>query len=244
MITFKKFILESNTDDIIYGHMDFKLYDEDNVLRTDIVDDIVSTIKNDCSPWLNELQGAEAYRGMLGAKNSLFVKKETRPDRRPRDTSKHLHDLWDDWFEKKFGFRARSQSIFISGNKVEAHEYGEVYLVFPIGKNYNYLASRGIRDLTNQFARMYIDAAENDEEYAARKKKVSGGVVDRISYEDIITKEEVFQTMNEKTSYIQGKNLSEYLSKSSTTEVMVQCDSYYALYVGDPPLVKPILELL
>jgi len=245
MITFKKFILESNTAEIIYNHIDSKIYDyaEDysgEKLKDNVINNIVTILKRDCQNWISELQYPEKifpYRGIPGAKNALFMRKNTRRDRRPKDSTKHLHDIWDEWFNKKFGFNARSQSIFITGNRSEASNYGDIYLVYPIGKYYGYLSTRGISDLLHQFPKLYIDAAQNDKEYGERLEQTKTP-----GYESRLDKLDVFQTMDEKTDYVQDKNLTEFIKAGS--EIMVQCDSYYALYADDLDLIKPVLERL
>lgn len=245
MITFKKFILESNQQGVFYNISDSKIHSHDDdyneyILKDEVIDNIITVLKRDCQNWISELrspQKALSYRGIMGIPNVLFMKKNTRQNRRPKDTSKNLSDIWDNWFEKNFGFRARSESAFVTGNKLEARNYGDIYLFYPIGNQYSYLSSRGIYDLTNQFPRLYIDAARNDKEYMERRAEIN-----TVGFEKNLNMEEVFQTMNEKTNYEKDINLYEYIIAGS--EIMVKTDAYYALYAEDLNLIKPILEQL
>lgn len=106
-------------------------------------------IEKDCKPWLNEIRhgnsgGQLVYRGIKTAKGD-FELRDVRKDRYPKDTSIEWHNALDDAFKSHFGWKARSEGLFVSHNKT-ADSYGDVYIVFPVGK-YRYLWSESYDDL-------------------------------------------------------------------------------------------------
>ncbi|MFW6129888.1 MAG: hypothetical protein ACOC56_01815, partial [Atribacterota bacterium] len=86
------------------------------------------------------------YRGYK--KVGKVFKIKPRTNRIPRNTSLLVHDILDEKFKKKFGWKARSEGVFVVGNASEAGTYsmGEVFLFFPAG-NYKYIWSPTINDL-------------------------------------------------------------------------------------------------
>lgn len=64
------------------------------------------------------------YRGMSKKypSDKPFVK-EVRQDRLPRDSSKNFHEAADAWFNKRFGIKYRSQSVFVTSRKLTAQTY-------------------------------------------------------------------------------------------------------------------------
>jgi hypothetical protein len=85
------------------------------------------------------------YRGSK-PKNKDIIKLVVRKNRQPRDIDFHVHMLMDDLFKQKFGWKARSEGVFVCSDPYEASVYGSVYLFFPIG-SYKFIWSKKIRDL-------------------------------------------------------------------------------------------------
>lgn len=69
-----------------------------------------------------------------------------RKNRRPMDTPEGMHELYDELFIEKFGWPARSQSIFCTSTMSTASRYGTLYIIFPI-KRYMYVWSPEIQDM-------------------------------------------------------------------------------------------------
>lgn len=98
MITFKQFIAERDSTE-----------EEDADFNA-----LVEMIKKDCAPFLQAIDGAGfLYRGVqtTSGRNVLnsivYYEKKVRTDRKPLSTEPRLSKIVDDWFEKKFGFRAQ-----------------------------------------------------------------------------------------------------------------------------------------
>ena len=56
------------------------------------------------------------------------------------------HDILDELFEKKFGWKPRSGGVFCTGSEATASGYGDAYIFFPIG-DFEFLWSPKIHDL-------------------------------------------------------------------------------------------------
>ena len=114
-------------------------------------EDLIDLIQTNCQPFLKEMRQNNIkdflYRGVNYGLNYWEVKK-TRTDRKPKDTKQKIHELLDDLFLKKFGWRARSQGVFAIGDKLKICQkgYGHHHIFFPIGK-YKYLWSPLVEDL-------------------------------------------------------------------------------------------------
>lgn len=122
--------------------------------------DLIKLLHKDCKPFLNEwAKPQKGHRDILfmfsGRKSSKdFEKKSVRMNRTPVDTHPLVHKALDDAFEKKFGHRARSNSMFCTGSVVTAKSYGDPYMIFPIGK-YRYLWSESHKDLYSDLSATY-----------------------------------------------------------------------------------------
>lgn len=76
---------------------------------------------------------------------------ETYPVRRPRSMGHELSEACDEWFEQRFGWRARSNhTLFVSGSREQAAQFGMPVIVIPIAPA-RYLWSPRIADLTEHF---------------------------------------------------------------------------------------------
>lgn len=97
------------------------------------------------------------YRGFVDDINLGVVKNYYRTTpRKPKDTHENIHHVADRWFEKTFGIKARSGTIFCSTDIDQAQSYGKVFEVsFPEGVEYKLLFSRKVVD----FAEIMFDDA-------------------------------------------------------------------------------------
>ena len=114
--------------------------------------ELISMVYDKCMPFIKELTTPKfspaddfLYSGRHHS-TRVFVT-DIRSNRTPVDTTMDTHKEVDDLFKKKFGWKARSNAIFCTGDYNFAGSYGEnVYMIFPIGK-YKYLWSPEIGDL-------------------------------------------------------------------------------------------------
>lgn len=107
--------------------------------------EVIALIRRECKPFLEHDTSRLMYRGMQ-SKPSHIYKQAVRSDRRPRNVDHKIHDALDAWFEEKFGFKARSETAFVTGSFADAKSYGKPYAVFPIG-DFKFVWSPEIGDL-------------------------------------------------------------------------------------------------
>lgn len=121
--------------------------DQENTL----IRDAMKLVKRDCQPFLRDLGDHLLFRGMRlfgpkAPKDKSFFKKAIRTDRLPTNTNIDDHHEMDEWFKKKFGIKARSNTAFTTGNFRDAKSYGTVYAFFPIG-DFKFIWSPTVSDL-------------------------------------------------------------------------------------------------
>ena len=73
-----------------------------------------------------------------------------RDNREPKDSGLFHQDLYDAGIEAAGGIAKRTNSIFVTGDRSHAKPYGEVYVVFPMGK-FNYTYHSRIKDWYETF---------------------------------------------------------------------------------------------
>ena len=90
-----------------------------------------------------------AYRGYERFENLPFHR-PYRANRLPKDSTNAEQQIYNAAINAAGGTATRSNSIFASGNFVQARKYGEVYVVFPIG-DFNYTYHTSIADWFDQY---------------------------------------------------------------------------------------------
>lgn len=222
MITFKQFLIREN-DEEGPEHVEAKR--------------VAALIKRDCQHYLQEVgfdsrnpSASLMYRGIKN-KAEPFQEMTARTDREPVDSSKTVHKALDDYFEKRFHFRFRSNGTFCTGSRTFATSYGHTYAIFPIG-DFKYCWSPEIED-----AYVFFDNSEFGlpEGWHQLDKMPSFNRDDHPDLEE------------EGIAYVDapswGKCITEYLTKHKNTysnqdlaaaiksrhEIMLGCTKYYAL---------------
>jgi hypothetical protein len=168
------------------------------------IPDTIAFIKKNCSPFLRESKRMLVYRGVKSGGPFAFIG-IPRKDRRPLDTDDDVHKGVDKAFLNIFGWRARSQAIFVTGDEYQANYYGKLYVIFPIG-NFKYVYAPQVRDL-----------------YHAQMAFSKGG------YEDRPKPQKMFD------SFVRRNYRDTNLTKAikSDVEIAISCKQYFALYKAD-----------
>jgi hypothetical protein len=112
------------------------------------VDVLISILKNDVDlKQYKEIYSTQRFLWRGINKNvSVYTTLKPRQDREPRDTLYSIHRAFDNSFQKKFGWKARSEGVFVVGNKILARTYGKPWIFIPLGK-FKYIWSPTISDL-------------------------------------------------------------------------------------------------
>lgn len=87
-----------------------------------------------------------------------------RFDREPRHSSLAFHQSADDWFQKRFGIRYRSQALFVTSRQLSAsayaHRHMHVVRVVPLSA-YRFCWSPNISDLFLA-SKPYVTSSEEE----------------------------------------------------------------------------------
>lgn len=104
------------------------------------------------------------FRGFTGlVKFGLNENENLVRPRRPKDSNFFVHEIADQWFDNKFGIKARSETIFCTPNCHQAAEYGEAYeITVPDTIGYQLIYSNNVDDFID--IRYDIDDLENKDE--------------------------------------------------------------------------------
>lgn len=110
----------------------------------------IPKIQAECKPFLKDIKNAAGTIFRIDRKKSFMNtpiwKKSVRKDREPLDTPIELHDLLDEWFLRKFGWKARSEALFCWPLKFKDSSVQGKWMVFPVG-SYKYVWSDEVSDL-------------------------------------------------------------------------------------------------
>lgn len=139
-------------------------------------------IKEKCAPFLRQSGGLPMYRGYGTRILAHAREREVRKDRRPRDSEAQIHDLMNDYFEKKLGTRVRSEALFAIGSARAARAYGHLHYVFPVGEFkfvWGTLDGRPVSD-TLHLANRIRD--EMKVSYASEAPKIAKQILDSVEW--------------------------------------------------------------
>ena len=185
--------------------------------QIDFKDDVemYKIIRDNCYHYMNEMSTGprkmrHLYRGIRkGIKIDKINKVIPRTERLPSNTKPALHKWLDDIFYKKYGWRARSEGVFVDTSYFNAQEYGSAYLFFPVGR-YKYLYNTKIDDL-----------------YIASPGQLDGYIEGTIF--DAGTTKRIEKFKDELHNYKSSGLVDAKPKMDNHFEVMFKCDSYIAL---------------
>lgn len=197
---------------------------------TQSAEEIVEIIKRDCGQWLAAAGRNKLYRGLKIDKVPNVLHTFTvRQDRKPRDIDPQTSKIIDNALEKVTGIKFRSQAIFGTGDKAASNAYGVPCVIFPIG-NFDYCWSPAITD-----AWTYFTSVEHDPPIG-----LDDILDDDESFEDMLYDEwieRIYEYITSgKAKYLLNSRLPDAIK--SGHELMIKCNSYYALYNNFPGTAK------
>ena len=147
-----------------------------------------------------------------------------RTDRQPMSMPAAASQVADDYFQRTFGWRARSAGIFAVGSRTIAGTYGPSHIIVPIG-NTSFVWSPKVNDLFEVYDNLADQCAEDGLSTSSTLR----------AFEDFLDFE---------ADYMSGS--LERAIKSSH-EIMLNCDSYVAIeakYIIDSTVKAAIKRLL
>jgi len=130
-------------------------------------EEIILLLKKNCGEFIKKIGNYPLWRGYK--KINDIKKIISRENRKPKDMDENVHEVLDELFKKNFGWKARSEGIFVSGDYKTTYAYGTPYIFFPIGK-YKYLWNPTILDLYSEYDESegynaYIHGIEGSNDY-------------------------------------------------------------------------------
>ncbi|GAG20155.1 unnamed protein product, partial [marine sediment metagenome] len=175
--------------------------------------DIIKQIKKKCKPWIKESKGLPGYRASRQEQTKYWIKKSSvRKNRRPLTMKQEDHELIDDLFNRRYGWRARSNVLFTQGSAETHYFYGPLtYVVYPIGP-IRYLWTPSFGDLTPVIETLRY---ELEHDFDIPQEKLKGKLIKGIQklIKELYT----------------DKGLYTALSKYPNHEIMVNCKNYYVI---------------
>ena len=81
-----------------------------------------------------------------------YIVKVPRSDRKPKDMQPYLHEILNNVFEEIFGWKARSEGLFVTTQISIANSYGQPYIIVPFD-GFKFIWSAKISDLYNSVRR-------------------------------------------------------------------------------------------
>jgi len=177
----------------------------------------IAGIKQDCQPWLKQINydisTFPIYRGLGTVEKPVLKKKVRLLKRRPTDTSEGAHELLNKSFTTLFGEPFRN-AMFASGDFTVTNDYGNLYMVFPIGE-FTFIWSSDVKDIfsehENQLDR--IAAGYDPEDGTMPIDDIEGTMLEYVNNLG-------YHTTDLKNAIASG------------SEIMIRCESYYALQIS------------
>ena len=176
-----------------------------------IPDEMVDKILNDCSYYFKingrPVESPPLYRGSQKFITDYEII-TPRKNRKPLDTPIEIHRALDKLFYNKFKWNVRSEGIFTTGSRGSASEYGQPYIVLPIGK-FKYVWSPYIRDLHSKLVNTGVLYSRGG------KSKV------------IMEKDEYIPILEDLVSKYRNDDLNHAIYTQN--EISIKCDEYYMI---------------
>jgi len=207
---------------------------------------LIHTVDVECRPYIDSFGGwnewvnlnyehsyrRNLFRGMTVPTHRPIGRKDVHKNREPKDTYHGVHVVVDDWFNREFGHRYRSNAMFATSNTAVAEEYGTgAYCVFPIGQ-YKMCFSESYEDLWDRLSRELSAFAHS--KVAGQTKQIFN--VDKIENEE---QKQIIETTLKEGHYQERPAPDAINSKH---EVMVACDRY--AYIEWKQYVKYMLPMV
>lgn len=209
---------------------------------------LIKKIKAECGPYITELKKMKKpgllirgvrwntkyeheyeHYGTFSKKDKKNSEKQSRSKRRPSDSTDVLQKLYDKWFNKNFGWKARSEnSVFCFGNfnVVDKSEisYGDDWaFIFPKGE-LKYVYSQKVEDLFIYSQRNLPD------------------IVAEYEYDSNIDKNiawEAFDKYMKQLNFV-DTGLADLMQSSESREISLHTKSYF--YIDIKNLVDKYLD--
>ena len=174
-------------------------------MKEDESKSFINGVERKCSSYLKiyKRHNGKFYR-THGDRVETYTLKKTRKNRRPLDSPLFLHNLVDDWMKKNFGWRGRSEGLFVWGEWSEWISHSD--LVFPIG-DFDFLWNPKVEDLYDTFTKIDNDLADIQDPTPEDLKPI------------------FYELKKEILPFYTNKDIKKFWYTGC--EMMIKCDKYY-----------------
>lgn len=176
---------------------------------------ILKVYKSAVSKSYKSYSGLVFFRGMKW--KGPVAELTPRQDRKPKDSDMETHVFADDIFKKKFGWKPRSEGVFVSSSRDMSHTYGDLYVFFPVD-GFKFVWSENISDFWKHIP-------------SVRKRSImlrweSGNYDLTDEFKEFYSKEVKISKDLIEMSYI---DTDLFAALKTSNEVMFKCKKYYCL---------------
>lgn len=209
--------------------------------------EILPLIKKNCSTYIQEMKKVKGtvnlYRGTSHIFNDMIYK-TVRSNRLPKDMKIKAHNRFNIEFKKKFGIKARSETLIASPSSPQAQAYGSfTHMVMPIG-NFKFIYSEQIYDLYSDigiflpdflsqvqtsYLEMFFMGDDDEDPEKWLKYKLNHGYISQESYDSIKEKKENYINNIINDIMKTYKMTSSLRQLRGVGEVMINCKEYYLI---------------
>jgi len=232
----------------------------------------IDLILEECSDCVKliKLTGKFFWRGISNREDDNIIQYFTEGRVRfPKDTPKVLHELFNEIFFKKFGWKVRD-GVFVYRDTRSTWAYGDPFMIFP-NNGFKYVWSTEIKDLYTKLSydkpySEYIinflnqndinDKQAVDLFYQKYKGSLDNDYLeedDRVTLEkwrEILTIDWLYKWLETLISThidtdIEKKNSKDQFGyEIHDTEIMIKCDKYYAINIEHKNIIMEKLNMI
>jgi hypothetical protein len=170
---------------------------------SELRNEIVPRVKKECRKMVRLVRSTKSFlwRGLAGD-DELFVIKTPRKNRYPTDTPTRIHEAFDKQYYEQYGWKPRSEGVFVSNKQRGTIGYGPAHIIFPVSR-FQYTWAPEINDFfTYSKITILLQPKQNE--------------VD-IRIAEAIKK------------YNNNIGIDKFMKKNVPGEMMIKCKKYYAI---------------
>jgi len=198
----------------------------------------------ECQPFLEEfkkiyLSGTKIplRRGMLIQPSEHITKIKVNKKGKANSTNERIGTACDEWFYKKFGIKARSQTVYCTGSRKVATDYGFPFFCFPVGK-FDIIWSPKIDDLFLRITEIKVIEEAKGVTLSFEEAKAK---IDDINFINDAELYKAIDSLLSKAQYVKG-SLDKALA--SKNEIMIHCNHYYVARDDDPEVKEFLIQYI
>lgn len=156
-----------------------------------------------------------------GAKRDIYDYQinKTRSNRKPKDMPLVIHNKFNNEFNKKFGWKARSEGVFATSDKNATDDFGSRYIFIP-SEPYSFIYSTVIKDLFTDITSYSSNFVKDNEVDIISSYKKDQDNYSEKDIDSILTK--IVNTY---------KNDDIIKAIKSKNEIMFKCDKYILMEI-------------